>query len=540
MSPKPLVSVIIPFFNAERFFSQAIESVLAQTYKEWELLLVDDGSRDNSSRIASEYRDRNPEKVFYLEHGQHANKGTSASRNLGILKAKGEYIATLDADDVWVETKLDQQVKIMQDYPNIGMVYGTPKYWYSWTNNPRDKDKDYVSDLKIHLNTIYKPPILLTLALESKAITLNPSSMMVRRDAVEAIGGFEDSFTGMHDDQVFQAKMCMKYPVYVANSCWDFYRQHPDSLSTVAVKNGQELSSDLFYLNWLRNYFLNNNVKDQELLTALEKRIFMHKHHTLYRMQELASATLIFTKSTLKDLAQRVLPSGVYQQLRNLKNVPPVGGVNFGDLRRLQPIGKGWGFGRGTPLDRYYIEKFLASRKHDIAGRVLEIGDSYYTDKFGEDRVTKSDVLNHIKASTPETTFVGDITDIPHIPADTFDCIVFTQTLQLIYEIRPAIETLYRILKPGGILLATVSGISQRSDRTWRDFWYWNFTSTSTGKLFDDFFPHSEIEVQGYGNVLVAISFLHGIVAEELSEKERDYYDPSYEIVISIRAVKLN
>src|SRR5215207_10509527 len=138
MSSKPLVSCIIIFLNAERFMREAIESVFAQTYDNWELLLVDDGSTDGSTHMALRYAERHSGKVRYLEHLGHQNRGMSASRNLGLSHAKGEYIGFLDADDVWLPHKLQQQVQILNSHPEAGMVYGTWQYWYSWTGRPED------------------------------------------------------------------------------------------------------------------------------------------------------------------------------------------------------------------------------------------------------------------------------------------------------------------------------------------------------------------------------------------------------------------
>src|SRR5215207_7546630 len=136
MNSRPLVSSIIIFLNEERFIEEAIESVFAQTYDNWELLLVDDGSTDGSTQHALQYAERYPGKVRYLEHPGHQNRGMTVSRNLGVDHAEGEYIALLDADDVWLEHKLEQQVAIMNSHPEVGMVYGNQQYWYSWTGDP--------------------------------------------------------------------------------------------------------------------------------------------------------------------------------------------------------------------------------------------------------------------------------------------------------------------------------------------------------------------------------------------------------------------
>jgi SAM-dependent methyltransferase len=217
---------------------------------------------------------------------------------------------------------------------------------------------------------------------------------------------------------------------------------------------------------------------------------------------------------------------------------PAVGTVRFGSLRRVTPISRRFGLDRGQPIDRYYIAAFLSRNADDIRGDVLEIGDDFYTREFGGGRVSRSDVL-HLHSGNPSATLVGDLADAQHIESASFDCVIFTQTLQFIYDLRAALDHLHRILKPGGRLLATVPGISQISrydmDR-WGDFW--RFTSLSARRLFEDTFPGANVTVQPYGNVLAAIAFLEGLAAEELKQAELDRRDLDYELLISVRAVK--
>jgi SAM-dependent methyltransferase len=221
---------------------------------------------------------------------------------------------------------------------------------------------------------------------------------------------------------------------------------------------------------------------------------------------------------------------------------PAIGRVRFGSLRRLTPIGEVFGVKRGQSvdlcLDRYYIERFLAQHAPDIHGRVLEVADNTYTRRFGGARVVQSDVL-HAAPGNPEATIVADLTRADHLDANAFDCIILTQTLQYIYDVPAAIRTLHRLLKPGGVLLATCPGISQTS-RYDADNWgeYWRFTSLSAHRLFTEAFPEAGVTVQAYGNVLVAMAFLHGLIVPELHREELEYHDPDYELLITIRASK--
>lgn len=248
--------------------------------------------------------------------------------------------------------------------------------------------------------------------------------------------------------------------------------------------------------------------------------------------------------SFLKNVAKHSMPRSVRRWLRlqydlyqKRQSAPKK--INFGDLRRLTPISAKFGVERGSPLDRYYIEKFLTANEKYIKGRVLEIGDNNSTRKHGGDRVCKSDVL-HVEPGNPLATIVADITEADEIPSNTFDCIILTHTLQMIYDQRSAIRHLYRILKPGGVLLVSTHGTSKIGRRKEKDAWcvYWRMTVDSAEKLFGEFFPSSLVDVQGYGNVLAATSFLYGLAAEELVNEELDYYDPDYQVLVTIQAIK--
>ena len=237
-------------------------------------------------------------------------------------------------------------------------------------------------------------------------------------------------------------------------------------------------------------------------------------------------------------LARRYLSRETRRRLARLAVWPPVVWVRFGSLRRLKPISSDYGSSRGLEIDRYYIEKFLAEFAGDIRGHVLEIKHNTYTVRYGGDRVTKNDVLHPVEGN-PDATIVADLTNADHLPSNVFDAIIFTQTLQVIYDIRTTIATLHRILKPGGVILATVSGMAQLSLDDF-DQWgeYWRFTSLSARLLFEETFSIGNVTIRSYGNVLSAISFLEGLAVEDMKKKELDAVDRSYEVLIAVRAVK--
>lgn len=254
------------------------------------------------------------------------------------------------------------------------------------------------------------------------------------------------------------------------------------------------------------------------------------------------SRNVSMLNSAAKSIVRHTLPVGVRSWLRvrmyGRDHTPGIGSINFGDFRRLAPISRWWGFDRGVPIDRYYLEAFLEAHAESIRGRVLEIADDIYTRRFGGSRVTQSDVL-HAAAGNPQATITGDLSSSDHIPSESFDCIICTQTLMLIYDFRAAIRTMHRILRPGGVLLVTVPGVMKISrydmDR-WGD--HWRFTSASAQRSFEELFGDGNVEVTAKGNVFAACSFLQGVSAHELSEDELNYNDPDFEVSIGISATK--
>lgn len=243
-----------------------------------------------------------------------------------------------------------------------------------------------------------------------------------------------------------------------------------------------------------------------------------------------------------RALTRRVFPAQVREWVharrrRYRLQWPRTGTAALGDLRRVTPISDAFGLDRGLPVDRYYIERFLGGHADLIRGHVLEIGDSRYTRRFGGARVRRSDVL-HVTAGNPQATIVADLTRADHLPSALFDCIICTQTIQMIYDARAAIRHLHRLLSPGGVLLATTAGIARIGRREGVDAWgeYWHFTSQSARRLFEEVFSPAGVDVTVYGNVLAAVAFLHGLAAEELRPDELDYLDPDYEVIIGIKA----
>ncbi|SDM60344.1 Methyltransferase domain-containing protein [Fictibacillus solisalsi] len=200
----------------------------------------------------------------------------------------------------------------------------------------------------------------------------------------------------------------------------------------------------------------------------------------------------------------------------------------------IRPKSRNFGFDRGKPIDRFYIERFLENNRREIQGHVLEIGDNFYTRTYG-DNVTKSDVLNLI--SSPEATIVGDLATGENIPQGVFDCIILTQVIHVIYDIKMALKHTFNALKPGGTLLLTTSGLSA-SCRT--DFHgdYWRLTDTSLRMLLNELVDEERIEIDVFGNVAVAKAFLDGLAIHEIPEAILGIKDDHYQVILTAKVKK--
>jgi len=319
MNEQPLVSVVIPFLNAETFIDESIQSVLAQSYGRWELLLVDDGSTDLSTMIARRYQQEYSDRVRYLEHAGHANRGVSAARNLGIRHARSELLAFVDADDVWLPHKLERQVAILAAQPEAAMVYGPSQKWFSWTGRSEDAGRDMVYDLRIPGDVLMQPPTLLALVLERRAITPCPTNILLRRELLARVGGFEESFHGKYqncEDQAFLAKVYTAAPVYVSGECWDLYRQHSTSNSSKTKSSGYGFYVWEYYLNWLVDYLKRQNISDVRIWKALEKELEPYRVANRSRLHSAARKSVIHAKSMLRRIARQSMPHGIRRRLR--------------------------------------------------------------------------------------------------------------------------------------------------------------------------------------------------------------------------------
>jgi SAM-dependent methyltransferase len=772
----PHVSCVLIFLDGERFIDEAIRSVVEQAgFDDWELILVDDGSSDASSRIARGWAASDPRRIRYVEHDGHRNQGMSASRNLGVTLAHGTFVAFLDCDDVWLPSALAHRVRVAAAFPTADIVIGGTWRWYSWSGDPmRDTADHRVALPAAAVHTLLRPPSLFAAIYGIPGGGRVPTmcSLLVRRDAILALGGHEAQFRDLYEDQVLYVKAGLHLSAVIDPRPLALYRQHPGSACEVSITDGTwnragPSQRAARFFEWMQVYVdgemgasseesrivernrarnlapvaYRRNLRDvvhnaapaplrgalhharqrwgrgddlhaasvlatwsaQHLgvvtasmagdvlvvlpadragepwvvdvprsafgpdVNLVERRLddlddldstarFDHAvvpfaaaaatsslaallaavephlrrtgtlvvllpgpahpsapvvagaagwdvaavsaqaggsfgdahvsvehfgnpitaravagvaldHHdagtvvlvaltaswsgarrdlgsgdgaSLLPEQPTRCAGDLPTMTQIRQLARRHLPAFVARAVARVRGrpyVPRPGAVRFGDLRRTSPIAWDFGYGRGGPVDRYYIESFLGQHHDDVRGRVLEIGDASYTHRFGGTQVARADVL-HVDPGAPGVTFVGDLANGSFLPDDAFDCIVLTQTLHLVYDFAAALRTIARILVPGGVLLMTVPGISNVDPGEWGSTWHYSFTRHSVSRMCSDCLPGFDTEVTSYGNVLAAVAFLHGLGRDELTTRELDDARPEYGLIHAARVVK--
>jgi glycosyltransferase involved in cell wall biosynthesis len=261
----PLVSVTIPVLNGEKYLTQAIGSLLAQSFPSWELLIIDDGSSDRTAEIADGYSKSDPSRICVLHHPDRANRGMIESRNLGLEHSRGRYVARLDADDVLRPNALEDQVAILESHPEAAMVYGPAEIWKSWTGSGEDEFQGF----SVPLDAVIRPPQVLSALLASGGD--EPVGMFVRRTVLEEVRGYSGlSLHGdLYEDIALNVKLCLKYPVFASSRSWYRYRQHQESYCAVAKRRGEYDTGARLFLEWVESYLDQLGVSDATVWRAL-------------------------------------------------------------------------------------------------------------------------------------------------------------------------------------------------------------------------------------------------------------------------------
>ncbi len=516
---EPTVSIVITVYNEEPcYLAEAIASARNQTIAPSEIIIVEDGAKRDYSAVYGQSSD--------LHVILQDNQGLAAARNTGLHAAKGEFILFLDGDDRMMPNSLALNLRRFADCPDAVMAYG----------GYRMIDGDGAPSFQSRMAPL-KADQYATF-LEGNCIGMH-ATVLYRRDALAELGGCDPAFRACEDYELY-LRMARHGRIVPGSEVIAEYRYHGANMSgdrammlktVLRVLDAQdqhvashpewESARRLGREGWKQFYARGQLAAVQEALAGGGKRA--HALSGLGRMMTLVPVT------TMKAATMEIL-SRMKQRLRK-------GSVDLGDLRRTTPISRHFGYDRGTPVDRRYVEDFLGRHAGDIRGRVLEIGDNAYTLQFGGDRVEKSEVL-HVDPDVPNVTYCTDLTDGAGIPDGIFDCIVLTQTLHLVYEFQKAVATLDRILKPGGVLLLTVPGVSSIDKDEWGATWFWSFTPASLGRLMQEQFGKQAVDIASHGNVLTATAFLYGLAESDLRPHEYHVTDPQYPVVVTARVVK--
>jgi glycosyltransferase involved in cell wall biosynthesis len=515
MHERPLISVVIPCYNHARYLPEAIESAVDQTYEPVQVVVVDDGSSDETASVAAAFP-----AVRYVHQ---SNAGLAAARNRGIRESTGSFLLFLDADDRLCPGALESAARALAEHPGCGFVYGRFRF---------------VDDSGSTLDSWDPPPDNpdTYLGLFGGNHVAMCATVLFPRAVLEQVGGFRAELRASEDYDLY-FRIARLYPYFRHSGLMAECRRHGGNMSldaalmlrsTLHVVQAQHdhVSSDAQSRRAYREcQRIWRDYYGALLLRQIKRR---WRAHEFARAGRECAVLLMNAPGTLLRSAGR----RVRRSIRVRRIFAPRA------FHRLTPASTDFGYDRGTPIDRYYIERALAEHAPEIQGRVLEIKDDTYTRRFGDTRVSRSDVLD-VVADNACATIIGDLRNAPQIPSDAFDCVIVTQTLQLIDEVQCAIRTLHRVLKPGGVLLATLPGISQIARdgfNRWED--HWRFTDASARRLFTDIFGPGNVTVAVYGNLCAAVNFLDGRSAEELSARELDHLDPDYQLVNFVRAVK--
>ncbi len=507
------VAVVLTTYNDSQYLVAALESVLSQSWAANEIVVVDDGSETSPEPLLRAFP-----RVTFLRKG---NGGLSSARNAGLRAVHSSYVTFLDADDLLQPGALRAGLACFRRHPRAAMVYG----------GHRRIDENGARLGADHVRLVPADPY-------KELLTTNyigmHATVLYRRDALLAEGGFDESLRMCEDYDVY-LRLSRVYEVEAHPEIVAEYRRHARNMSS----NSQQMLEAVLAVHE-RHKVQSQGARKQAWHTG--QRYWRAYYRSGWPESIKGTGVLVgilrrIARSVVRRAKNRLRGGRIHRLWRrSTQRWPPVfGHVRYGDFASTTPIDPDFGYSRGNPVDRYYIENFLKQNSPDIKGRVLEVAEDTYSKQFGGAQITQQDVL-HYDLPDPIVTILGDLTQEGVLPDAAFDCIILTQTLQLIFELEKAVTRLHAALKPGGVLLLTVPGISQIERTDWNDSWYWSFTAASVRKLFGRSFAPEEMAVAQVGNVFSATMFLHGVALEEVDTRKLDVYDEAYPVIVTLRA----
>ncbi len=530
LDPAISVAVVVTTYNNAAFLDDAIRSIIRQSVPAEEIIVVDDGSTDHPEAVVSGYS-----QVRLIRQW---NQGLSAARNTGLRAAVCDKIIFLDADDRLCQGAIEAGLECFVRHSEAGFVYGGFHFIDAdggVTSEPfcRDIGPDH------HLSF-----------LRGNQVGMHGAVLYDRRRLLDA-GGFDVTLRRCEDYDLY-LRMSQNYPVANHRQTVAEYRRHETNMS----------SNPLEMLRWVQHVLKRYAPPGRSGPAAAAWRQGQANWRRYYverilsggdvdqvrppLLHRIADGVQASPTSTARQLTLRVarrlkralLPGMIFtlKHLLGQRPTPPLGRVRIGDFDRTNPISPNFGFDRGTPVDRYYVEAFLAAHCGDIRGRALEVGDASYCRQFGTG-IVRQDVL-HVAKGNPEATIVGDLSVPGVLPEGAFECLVVTQTLHLIYDMHAAVAEMHRALKPGGVLLLTCPGISQVDRGDWGARWFWSITRPAAERMFADVFGATNVAVEARGNVYAAVCFLEGLALEEVDAAKLNVLDASYPVIVTVRARK--
>src|SRR5690606_13275691 len=259
---------------------EAIESVRMQRNVRWELVIVLDAASAQAAQVAHAEAIRAPGQIIIVGAAGGAPGGLSAARNLGIAQSRAAAVAFLDADDVLEPDALARRLAALDAHPDTAMVYGSTLYWHSWTGSTADRGRDFVPDLGVVPRRVYPAPTLVPPLLDGSAAVPCTCSLLVRRWALEACGGFDPEFRDLYEDQVFYARIALRFPVVAEDWILDRYRQHRDSMSARA-DSARQREARANFLDWLEREIESIGVRDESLARTLVREQWKVQHPRL-------------------------------------------------------------------------------------------------------------------------------------------------------------------------------------------------------------------------------------------------------------------
>jgi len=516
------VAVVIPTYNHAEFLSEALQSALAQSQPADEIIVVDDGSSDDPEAVVRGFPD-----VRFI---RRENGGLSAARNTGLAASTSDKIIFLDADDVLHPGAIEAGLAAFALNPKASFVYGA------------HRRIDQQGNVLVPYRYMAIGPSPYQDFLRCNMIGMH-ATVMYDRERLSLLGGFDPTL-----------RRCEDYDVYLRLSHGGHVASHGELVADYRWHGGNMSANDAEMLAWVLNVHdrqLQNAELNPTTFAAWKSGRKIWRQYYAGGMLDalsgkpasellpgLMSAMMASPAATLRRSMRGLAHRAVERAKALTSNWPPrVGAVNFGDLGSTRPISRDFGFDRGTPVDRYYVEQFLMKHAADIRGRVLEVGDASYSRRFGGLAITHQDVL-HVSREVPGATLIGDMAEPGVLPASAFDCMVLTQTLHLIYDMRSALARVHEALRPGGVVLLTVPGITQLDRGEWSHTWSWSLTPYSARRLFEELFESANLEITSHGNVFAATAFIQGVALEEVDQRLLDEADLAYPVIVSVRARK--